>query len=336
MKIFGKNLNQKNKTLVVAEIGLNHGGKISKAKKLVYLAKKAGVDAVKFQSYTLEKYCSTSEKKRYKMLKKFCFSKKQFLKIFSYCKKIKINYFSTAVTEDYVDFLSKNCGVIKIASGDLNFKPLLKKVAKSNSKIILSTGASSINEILESIKCIKKYSKINIKKKLAILHCVSSYPAPSNELNLDSINYLMDKTQLTVGYSNHSKNPLASIIALVLGAKIIEIHFTDNKKNRSLRDHELSFDYNDMKKFIDDKDSISKMRGVYKKKIQLSEIPNLKKIRKGIIASHKLEKFKIIKKTDLSFARPATNFNYYEMDKILGRKLKFNKKKGEVFFKKDI
>ena len=334
MNLFGKNIDKY--PVLVAEIGLNHEGKISKAKKLIDLANKAGVDAVKFQSYTLEKYCSTSEKKRYQMLKKFNFTKNQFLKIFKYCKKKKIKCFSTAVTEDYVDFLSKETEVIKVASGDSTFKPLLNKIAKIKTKIILSTGGTTINEILNSIKYIKKISRINIKKRLILLHCVSAYPVPLDEVGLRAIEYLKKKTKLNIGYSNHAKNPFVAAIALNLGAKIIEVHFTDNKNNKSIRDHALSFDYNDLKNLVDYRNNMKKILGERSKIVQKSEKKNIPIIRKGIIASKIMKKFKIIKENDLQFARPANNFSYNEIYKLIGKKIKFRKKKGEIIKKKDI
>ena len=278
MHLFGKNLNYE--TVLVAEIGLNHGGSLSKAKALIDLAKKGGADAVKFQSYTLDNYCSIEDKKRYKKLKKFNFTKVQFSKIFNYCKKRKIHYFSTAVTEDYVDFLSKKTQVIKIASGDSTFKPTLLKAAKSKAKIILSTGGTAFKEILNSIKYLKKNSKLNLKRRLAILHCISAYPAPINELNLNSITYLKKKTGLIVGYSNHSPNPNVIPLAINLGAYIRVFQFTNDTYNESGRDAALSFDFQDLKKFLNSSE-IGKNVGKIDKKVQKSEKENILSIRKG-------------------------------------------------------
>ncbi len=333
MYLFGKNLN--NETVLVAEIGLNHEGKLSKAKTLIDLAKKGGADAVKFQSYTLDNYCSIEDKKRYKMLKRFNFTKDQFLKIFNYCKKRKIHYFSTAVTEDYVDFLSKKTEVIKIASGDSTFKPTLLKAAKSKAKIILSTGGTTFKEILNTIKYLKKNSKLNLKRRLAILHCISAYPAPINELNLNSIIYLKKKTGLIVGYSNHSPNPNVIPLAIDLGAKIIEVHFTNDKNNKSIRDHALSFDFQDLKNISEFIRTRKKIFGKIDKRVQKSEIENILTIRKGIIASKKIKKFKIISKNDLKFARPAKEFSYSKLKNLIGRKIKNGKKKGEIIKKSD-
>ena len=290
---------------------------------------------MKFQSYTLEKYCSPDEKKRFKMLKKFNLTKKQFLNLFKYCKKRKIHCFSTAVTEDYVDFLANHTGVIKIASGDSTFKPLLLKAAKSKAKLILSTGATTTSEILNSINYIKKNSKTNIRKKLVILHCISAYPAPMHELNLNSIRYLSKKTRLYTGYSNHSPNPIAATIALNLGAKIIEVHFTDNKNNNSIRDHSLSFNFDDLKNLVEYKKYKKKIIGKSQKKIQKSEKKNIPVIRKGLIASKKLKKNKIINQKDLQFARPANYFTYEDADKLIGKKIKIDKKKGSIIKKED-
>ena len=225
--------------------------------------------------------------------------------------------------------------MIKVASGDLTFKPTLSRIAKTKAKVILSSGGASLKEILNSIKYFKKISKSNLKKRLAILHCVSAYPAPINELNLNSIKFLKDRTNLTIGYSNHSPNPNVVITALNLGAKIIEVHFTDNKKNNSIRDHSLSFDYTDLKNVAEYIKNIRKILGQNNKKPQRCEKKNIKLIRKGLVASKNIKKYEIIKSNHLSFARPATYFNFDQMHKLIGKKIKLNKKKGELFKKND-
>ena len=134
--------------------------------------------------------------------------------------------------------LSEICPAIKIASGDITFKPVLKLVLETNKPIILSTGASNIKEIDEAVKYIEKFiGKDDIKNKLYLLHCVSAYPTPIKQANLKSIPFLKDRYGLKVGYSNHVIGINACLTAIALGADLVEVHFTDNKINREFHDH---------------------------------------------------------------------------------------------------
>ena len=156
-------INLQKKVPIVAEIGVNHEGSLSKAKKLISLAYKSGADAVKIQCFTPEKYSSKSDKKRFNQVSKFAFSKKSYLILLNYAKKLKIPFFATPLTEDWVDIVAKTCPVIKIASGDINFFPTIKKCARSEKKIILSTGLATFNEVKKAINCIKRNSKVNLR-----------------------------------------------------------------------------------------------------------------------------------------------------------------------------
>ena len=265
MRLFGKNLNKN--ILYIAEIGVNHEGSLKRCIKLIKEAKKAGADVVKFQCYTPEKYVSIFEKKFVK-IKKFFFNKKTFKKIINYCEKIKINYLFTPLSHDWVDFIKSNSKNVKVASGDLNFDFLLKKIISKNLNILLSTGISNLPEINHAVRLIKKEYKKSIKKKLILMHCVSSYPVEDKDANLLSIRFIKDKFNLITGYSNHVKGINACLGAICLGARVIEFHFTDNKK-RKFRDHQLSLNKFDVKKLIEMGNNLNLLRGEYEKKLTL-------------------------------------------------------------------
>lgn len=331
MKLFKKNL--KKDFITVAEIGVNHEGRFTYAKKLIKLASKTGVDAVKFQCYNPERYVSTSEIERFKRIKKFSLNRKQFKELSLLAKKNNLGFFATPITEDYVPFLNKICPVLKIASGDINFKPLIKECVKTNKPIIISTGMATIEEIRTTLSWIKTYGGQKYLNKIILLQCVSAYPTPIEQANILSMKFLKRKFKTLVGYSNHVLGDEACLAAVALGASVIEVHFTDKKKNRKFHDHALSFEPKELKEFIIKAKKIKKSLGFFSKKRQSSEMPLIKIGRKGIIAKRNIKSGKKLNMNDIMYARPATHFSSLEIKKILGKKIKINIQKGEVFKK---
>ena len=335
-KLFNRNL--ENDIVIVAEVGLNHEGSYSRAKKLVKSLVKIDVDAIKLQSYTVAKYCSTSNIERYNMLKSFALSKEEHIKLANLVHKNNKAFLSTPLSEDWVDFISEIGDGIKIASGDITFVPVIKKAAMQKKPVILSTGASSLEEIKKAIKIFKKYSskKINLKNKLAILHCVSSYPAKYSECNLSSIPYLKQKLDLVTGWSNHTLGSNINIAAVALGAQIVELHVTDNKNSKPFRDHALSYEIDELKILIKELREIKKAIGKNKKQPSLLELANIKNLRKGITSSKYIKKGELLKKNNLQYARPVVDFDSNELNILIGKRAKKDIPLGNVISKKNI
>lgn len=309
--------------IVVAEIGVNHEGSLEKALELMQLAQTAGVDVVKFQSYTPERYVSTNDVMRKERVTRFALSQKMHLKLAEYTKKLGVGFMSTPLTEDWVSFLAPFCDTFKIASGDLTFRPVIDAVLKTGKKIFLSTGASTIDEIDRTVSWIKEDIKHKtLSDRLTLLHCVSAYPTPITEANILSIPFLRERYSVNVGYSNHVIGMSACLGAVALGATIIEVHFTDQKENRDFRDHALSFDFQDLKTFVRLAKEIRQSFGVYGKNIQPSEKDNIHLIRKGIIAAKPLKAGAVLCEDDLMYARPAFEFQASDMKKLIGKKIK--------------
>ena len=173
------------KPFLIAEAGINHGGNLSSAIKLVDKAKYCGVDAIKFQTYKTEKRVKRNSQ-IFNILKKCELSYEDFYEIKNYCDKKKILFFSTPFDVESVNFLKKiKVKLFKIASFDIGNTVLLKEVAKTKKPVIISTGMSSMHEIKNAIKCVKKYHS-----KIVVLHCVSGYPTPDREAHLERINIL--------------------------------------------------------------------------------------------------------------------------------------------------
>ena len=225
-----------NKTIFIAEAGVNHNGKMSIAKKLIDVAKKANADFVKFQIFKTEDlvtkksplaaYQKRNIKKnisQYDMLKKLELTNKQHLVLINYCKKKKINYLASVFDIKSLNFLRNNSTSIKIPSGEITNYQLLKNIRKKKFfKIFLSTGASNLNEV-------KKAVNILGKKNIYLMHANSEYPTKNIEdINLNVINTFKKEFNIDkVGYSDHTIYKEAPIIAVALGAKVIEKHFTN-------------------------------------------------------------------------------------------------------------
>ena len=243
------------KVVIIAEIGVNHNGDIKLAKKLVDKAKEAKVDFVKFQSYITEELLipgtklanyqkKTKLKNQFDLLKKYELNFLQQSVIFKYCKKINIKFISTPFDTKSLKFINKfNLPYIKVSSTDLGNIPLLREIAKTKKKILLSTGMSTINEIEKSIsELLKNKTK---KKKITLLHCHSAYPTLYKDINLKTILFLKKKFKVDVGFSDHSLDIEASLGAVALGATVIEKHFTLNKKMKG-PDHSASLDFREL------------------------------------------------------------------------------------------
>ena len=311
------------KVLIVAEIGNNHEGNFHLAKKMIYLAHKAGANAVKFQTYKVEDFILKKNMDRFNRMKKFQLSFTQFKNLRDHALKKKMIFFSTPLDLDSATFVGKLCPVIKIASGDNNYFELIKKLIRLNKPIIISTGMTDDKKIKKIIKFVKKKKNLNfIKKKLILMHCVTSYPVQDRYANLLSIPYLKNKFRLTVGYSDHTLGNEACIVAAGLGARIIEKHFTFNKKYSNFRDHALSADYNDLKSLVSSIRKIEKMLGNYEKKVQKIEIQNQKETRRAIYAIKPMKQNSKILFQNIKFLRPGPSSIELDFDSIKKKKLK--------------
>jgi len=318
MKI--KNFDTKKKILIVGEIGNNHEGCFKTAKKLINMAAKAGVDAVKFQTYKTEKFILINDKKNFKKFKKFEFSFSQFRKLKSYANQKKLLFISSALDLESASFLIKNSDAIKVASSDNDFSLLYKKILKSKKPLIISTGFLNSNDINNLIRKLAKIRRSNI----TVLHCVSCYPTEKKEVNLSSIRNMKNNFGVEYGYSDHTIGVEACLCAASLGARIIEKHITLDKNFSNFRDHKLSSDYKELKELVKQIRKIELILGNKFKNIQKGENRILKAVRRKPYAS------KIIKKNDkfteknLNFLRSSISFKKTDINKLIDKKSKKN------------
>jgi len=219
LKDFG--FNTDNKTYVIAEIGINHGGDINLAKQMIDSVSRTGADAVKFQTYLTEKRVS-KDSPIFDILKKCELPFEAFKELQSYSKKLNLDFFSTPFDSESVEYLeSINIDLYKIASFDIGNMDLLEKVAKTNKPIIMSVGMSNIDEIQNAYNCIKKYNN-----RIALLHCVSSYPTNESDSNISSIFNLKENFKdCIIGQSDHTNDIDVPAFSVSAGAQILEKHF---------------------------------------------------------------------------------------------------------------
>ena len=326
-----------NKIIIIAEAGGNHNGSIQKAYKLVDIAKLAGADYVKFQTFKAEtlvsknapkaKYQKKNVKKisHYELIKKLEMSNTMHVKLIKYCKKKKIKFLSSPFCIDSFNLLRKfNLDFIKIPSGEITNLPLLRHIKKFNNNIILSTGMSNINEINNALKILR-----NKNRKIILLHCNTEYPTPLDDVNLNAMQTLKKKFKLDVGYSDHSLGIQVPIIAASLGAKIIEKHFTISKKMKG-PDHVASLDSKELTSMVKAIRSTEIILGKKKKFVSKSEKKNVLIARKSLFAAKNIEKGEKFSFSNLICLRPGSGISPMKIDKVYGRKAKKIFLKGQL------
>lgn len=330
------------KTKIIAEIGVNHNGKISLAKKLIDEAKDSGADYVKFQIYQTKEMAFRNLKKapyqvknslikkesQYEMLRKYELNFSDHMKIYNYCKKKKIKYLASVFDHKSLAFLEKlKFDYYKIPSSELTNYPLLNLFTKFHKKILLSTGMAEKKDIKNVLNFLIK--KGFEKKNITLLHCNSSYPTPLEEVNLKKMNSLKNYFKVNIGYSDHTSGPESAIIAATMGASMIEKHVTLNKKLKG-PDHVASIEFTEFKNMNNFLSKLDKILGSGKISISKSEKENILKANKFLVAKDKIKKGDKFSQNNLSSKRTGYGIHAKNFFKIVGKKSKKNYLKDEV------
>src|SRR3989344_34230 len=322
-----------NYVFVIAEAGVNHNGSLVLAKKLVDVAKEAGADTVKFQTFKSEDFVTkeanmanyqeknTGKKEsQLEMLKKLELSYKDFEELKKYCDQKKIMFLSTPHTESAIDFLDKLVPAFKVGSGDLTNLPLLENLAKRNKPIILSTGMGNLTEIKEAVETIKKNND-----QIILLHCITNYPCPKEDVNLKAMKTIEKEFSCITGYSDHTEGIEVPIMAVSLGAKVIEKHFTLDK-NMEGPDHKASLNPVELKLMIDKirkNEQIeipNEILGNGLKVPNKNEVEIAKVARKSVVARMDIPLGSVITENMLIIKRPGTGIIPKDIKKIIGKK----------------
>jgi len=313
IKISKKQIGDNCPTFLVAEAGINHNGSLKIAKKMVDQAEIIGADAIKFQTFKTEEF--NSNEKYFEIFKNAELRYDEFEELSDYTKSKEMIFFSTPFSEESADVLHKlKVPMFKIASGDITHTPLLKHIASMKKPIIISTGMSNLKEIKNAIDIVKNEKN----NKIILMHSVSAYPTPYNEVNMVVMNLLKEKWAYPVGYSDNGPGVLVPQVAASLGATIIEKHFTLDKKMKG-PDQALSINPKEFQKLVIKIREIEQILGKKNKHSQPSEQETKIAARRSIVANSIIPKGTKISKNMLSIKRPATGISPSKLNSIIGK-----------------
>ena len=323
------NIDTRATPLIVAEIGNNHEGSVDVARKLVEAAAVAGVHAVKFQTFDTDHYVSREDEARHKRLKSFELSIEQFAELAKLAHQRGLLFLSTPFDLGSAAGLSRFVDAFKIASGDVDFFPLIERVTSYGKPLIVSTGASDLDKVAETVRFVKERLGARIADDFALLHCVASYPAPAAEVNLRAISLLKERFGVTVGFSDHTAGIDAAILAVAAGAEVIEKHFTLDKNYSEFRDHQLSADPREMALLVEKIAAAQTLLGTATKVVQPSEQASVGLIRRSIVAARALPAGATIRMEDLTWIRPRAGLVPGAEPQLVDRRLRRAKAFGE-------
>jgi N,N'-diacetyllegionaminate synthase len=326
---------------IISEIGVNHNGNIDLAKKLIDVSKEIKADAVKFQTFNTDKLVKKDAPKaeyqkentkddlsQYDMIKKLELSKEDFFELKKYAEEKGIMFISTPFDLESVDILNEiGVEIFKVGSGDCDNFILLKKIIQTGKPIIISTGMANFEEI----KLIKEFmDNNNYQNKYIFLHCLSSYPAPYEQINISCIKTLREQLNVDIGFSDHTIDDVAAIMSIAFGAVCIEKHITlDNDMEGP--DHKASLNPENFKKFVENIRIAEKMLGDGNKKCMPCEENTKQVARKNLVYTRDMKKGEIIGENDIEALRPNIDglSPMYYFD-FIGKELKSDVKKGDL------
>lgn len=338
-----------NEPFLILEIGVNYYDIAEKedmipldaAKLMIDKAKQYGGKCVKFQSYKADKLASENSpsywdlakeptKSQFELFKKFDkFDEAEYRELAQYCESKDVVFSSTPFDFEAVDYLDDLMPFYKISSSDITNIPFIQYIARKNKPIFLSTGGATLEEINEAVKAIEKQGNQHI----GILHCVLCYPTDYKDIHLNMIQCLRKSfPKYLIGFSDHTipdPSMLVLTIAYLLGAQIIEKHFTLDKGLPG-NDHYHALDCQDLMKFNNNIHLLNKIRGTYKKQPLPCEMTSIKNARRSIITKHNLKKGHVLTKTDITFKRPGTGISPKDLGLIIGKQLRKDIKADEI------
>lgn len=338
LEIEGISIHDESDCYVIAEIGNNHQGSLDKCKEMFRVAKDCGANAVKLQKrdnrslYTKAAFDKAYEHENsfgttYGEHREFLeFGKADYLELQTYANSLGITFFATAFDFASADFLAElNMPIYKIASGDLKNIPLLKYVASFNKPMIVSTGGGTLEDVQRAYEAI-----MPINTQLCILQCTASYPANFEELDLKVIQTYRELfPEINIGLSSHDNGIAMAVAAYVLGARVIEKHFTLNRALKGT-DHPFSLEPTGLRKMVRDLRRTRQALGDGQKKVYLSERPAVLKMGKKLVAAKDLPSGHVLTASDLAIKCPGDGIPPYELDGIIGKVLKTSLKADEA------
>jgi len=338
----------KNKTIIIAEAGVNHNGNLDMALELIDAAASAGVDYVKFQTFKTEKTISKRASKasyqkinselasesQFDMVKKLELSYENHQKLISHCQKRNIKFLSTAFDLDSVAFLKDKIDFYKIPSGEITNLPYLEKVAGLGLPIVMSTGMATLQEVKDAMNVLVNNGAH--KDEITILHCNTEYPTPMEDVNLLAMKHIEQELGVKVGYSDHTLGIEVPIAAVALGACVIEKHFT---LDRTLPgpDHPASLEPSELKAMVSAIRNIElALSGSGIKTPSASEEKNRSIARKSLHLARAMKAGELVTANDLEILRPGDGISPMDWHKVIGKTLKEDKQSGDLLWHKDL
>lgn len=319
------------RVLVIAEVGNNHEGDIGRAREMVAAAAEAGADAVKFQTYRTEHYVSAADPARFSLLKRFELSQDDFITLKLEADRQGILFLSTPFDLGSAHFLNELVPAFKIASGDNTFPQLLGCIAGFAKPVLLSCGLLSQNEICNSVALLRaEWAQRGVSPGLAVLHCISSYPAPEHEVHLNSMLPVAEAVAAVPGYSDHTLGTKAALLAVACGARIIEKHFTLDKQLSNFRDHQLSADPTEFKELMGLIRQAEVILGTTAKCLRTCETNIMPQVRRSAAMARSKPAGSALCHEDLTWVRPGGGFAPDSEASLIGRTLARNVSAFEV------
>jgi N,N'-diacetyllegionaminate synthase len=334
--IGSKVIGSSSRVFVVAEIGINHNGSVSQAQRLIDAAVESGADAVKFQSFRADKLLIPSRDRysqqtdgtesAYQLLRRCELSWEAQEKLKNHADDQGIIFFSTPFDEESADFLdSIGAPAFKIASADITHIPLLRHIGSKGKPILLSTGMSFLNEVADAIHNLRSGGA----KEILLMHCVSAYPAAPQHMNLRTLQTLQSYFELSVGLSDHSEGILLSLVAVALGAVVIEKHFTLDK-NAQGPDHRASMDPADLKLLVRSLRDVESSLGDGRKRPSDVEEEVRLLGRRSIVAGVDIRVNEAIAPWMLAYKRPGSGIEPRDWEKLKGMTARRNITKDTI------
>tara|TARA_A100001388_G_scaffold277204_1_gene267349 strand:+ start:1418 stop:2473 length:1056 start_codon:yes stop_codon:yes gene_type:complete len=337
ISIDGTKIGSEHQPYIIAELSANHGGSLQRAKQSIEAAKKSGANAVKIQTYTPDTMTIDSNEEDflikeglwkgtnlYELYKQAYTPYEWHKELFRFASEIGMTIFSSPFDESAVDLLEElNTPAYKIASFEITDLPLIEYAAKNKKPILISTGMASVDEIAAAIESCKSVGN----DQILLFHCISSYPVDVSDSKLNNILYLMKEFRLDVGLSDHTVDNTAAIIAISLGARVIEKHFKLDKKECG-PDSSFSILPDQLQKLVSDCKSAHLAVSDDKFSRAEVELPNIK-FRRSLYFSNNIKVGEIITKEKIKRVRPGYGLDPSKYNMVLGSICTKNAKKGD-------
>jgi N,N'-diacetyllegionaminate synthase len=321
----------KNKTLIIAEAGVNHNGDIMLAKQLIVAAAEAGADLVKFQTFNAGRQVtrnahkafyqtktSGADETQYEMLKRLELSSDMHDELLAHCRQTKIGFLSTGFDIPAVRYLNQlGLRLYKIPSGEITNLPYLRYIGALGGDLILSSGMCKMSDIEAAVDVLEQAG--TPRTKIVVLHCTTEYPTPMAEVNLRAMNSMRSAFGVRVGYSDHTSGIEVAIAATALGACVIEKHFTLDR-NLPGPDHQASIEPDELKAMVRAIRNIGIAMGDGIKRMTPSEVKNVTVVRKSLVAARPIRVGELITSESIAAKRPGTGISPMRWDEVVGRR----------------